>query len=134
MWWVRIKHQWEFQRFSSLRFKGLFWVILFNFHKFQYLGIECPAVASCLYLDSYLQGYGFLQYCLLVICLSTINLGIFSSYEFEYFTVGVDTKFADRACLISERILIWNCGCYKPCTMGNPSCCEGLIAWQRAPS
>ena len=40
----------------------------------------------------------------------------------------IDIKFADKMCLISEKILIRNCGCYKPCTMGNPSCCEGLIA------
>ena len=51
---------------------------------------------------------------------------LFSSSEFECFTVGVDIKIADRMCLISEKILIRNCGCYKPCTMGNPGCCEGL--------
>ena len=48
-------------------------------------------------------------------------------YLFEYFTIGVDFKFADRKCLILKKFLIQNCGCYKPCTMGNPGCCEGLI-------
>ena len=41
-------------------------------------------------------------------------------------TLADGLKFADRTCLISEKILIRNCGYYKPCTMGNPGCCEEL--------
>ena len=74
------------------------------------------------------EGYGFLQYYLLVICLFISILRAFLvPFLFEYFTIGVDFKFADRKCLILENFLIRNCGCYKPCTMGNPGCCEGLI-------
>ncbi len=65
-------------------------------------------------------------YFLLVICLLSLTKGCFSSFKFEYFTTGFDVKFVNRMCLISRKILIRNCGCHKPCIMGNPGCCEGL--------
>ena len=60
----------------------------------------------------------------LVICLSISVLRAFWFLLFECVTIGVDFKFADRKCLILEKFLIRNCGCYKPFTMGNPGCCE----------
>ena len=36
-------------------------------------------------------------------------------------------KFVNRRFLFLEKILNQNCGCCKPCTMGNPGGSEGLI-------
>ena len=63
----------------------------------------------------------------LVICPSMLNRG--AIYEFLLVWIihyWVDIKFAYRMCLILEKILIRNWGYYKPCTMGNPGCCEEL--------
>ena len=126
MWWVRIKHQWEFQRFSSLALR----VFLCDVVQLSYFSVPWYRISGGRFmLDSRFLPLRVWSFTILplVICSSMLNRG--SIYEFLLVWIihyWVDIKFAYRMCLILEKILIRNWGYYKPCTMGNPGCCEEL--------
>ena len=127
MWWVRIKHQWEFQRFSSLTLR----VFLCDVVQLSYFSVPWYRMSGGRFmLDSRFLPLRVWSFTILplVICPSMLNRG--AIYEFLLVWIihyWVDIKFAYRMCLILEKILIRNWGYYKPCTMGNPGCCEELV-------